>query len=201
MQSLNLYLPEFKPDRSPLRANQMLLAAVVFVLLLILFSVFYALGNAEQRSELEAVEQQLEQLQSHRDQLLAASAEVNTERLDKRIEEAEEAIEARRVLRNRMAEQSADNAPALSAQMHALATYSTPQFALQGFTLQDSGRYVALSGNTRTRSAIPVYIQQLQQVPAFADSHFGLLTIREQTTTGFYEFRVGASEEGDDEQR
>lgn len=199
MQSINLYLPEFQPDRSPLRANQMLLAAVVFVLLLILFSVFYALGNREQRQAVMATEQQLEQLQDQRDQLLIASAEVDTQELERRIEEAEVAIEARRVLRNRMAEQSADNAPALSAQMHALAVHSTPRFALQGFTLRDSGRYVEMSGITQTRSAVPVYVQQLQQVPAFADSHFGVLTIREQEATGRYAFRIGATEEGDNE--
>ena len=36
MQSINLYTAEFQPDRSPLRAGQMLLACAAFCLLLVL---------------------------------------------------------------------------------------------------------------------------------------------------------------------
>lgn len=197
MQTINLYQAEFQPDRSPLRPAHMLAAAVVCVLLLLVFSVVYTLGSRQQAEGVNEREQQLARLQEQRDKLQSASARIDTESLDRRIEDTEAAIDYRRQLRNRMAEQSADSAPALSAQMRALAGFSNADFSLEGFALHDSGRYVEMQGLTRSRSALPAYLLQLQRVPAFADSRFGVLTLRETPAAGRYRFRIGPEEEDD----
>ncbi len=195
MQTINLYQAEFRPDRSPLRPVHMIAAAVILVLLLVLFSVFYSLGTRQEAVTLAEHEQQLDTLQAQRDKLQAAGTRIDTDSLDRRIADTEAAIEYRRQLRNRMAEQSADSAPALSAQMHALARFSNADFTLEGFALKDSGHYVEMQGVSRTRSAVPAYLLQLQKVPAFADSQFGVLTLTESSVAGRYGFRIGAEEE------
>ncbi|HEY7885136.1 MAG TPA: hypothetical protein VIC08_09340 [Cellvibrionaceae bacterium] len=201
MQTLNLYLPEFKPDRSPLRLSQMGLVALIVVLLLLMFSVFYARSNNQLAVEQAMVDQQLNSLKAQRDSLQKASAATDSSQLDAQIVNAEIAISTRRSLRNQMALQSGDDAPALSQQMRALALSSSSDFSLDAFALLHAGNYVELAGKSRTRSALPVYLQKLKLDSAFADTRFGTVLLDEAEDSGLYYFRLGTLAGGEHEAR
>jgi|SRR5690554_799695 len=200
MQTLNLYQTQFQPDRRPLRPWQMLGALLIGCVLLVLFSMHYAWQTGKEKNLLLERKQQLASLQAERDRLHQAGTQMDTQNLDQRIQEAETTLAYRRELRNRMAEQSAEQAPVLSEQLTALARFSNADFSLESFSLTDSGRYVQMQGLTRSRSALPEYLMQLQQVPAFANSRFGVLQLQEMPAAGPYQFRIGLQEEADFEQ-
>src|SRR5690606_20994041 len=75
MQQINLYLPEFQPNREPLRSIHMLWGTVIFILLLAVVSIVSAKHNREltftveqQQVQLEQVKNQLKQLEQQRPQ-------------------------------------------------------------------------------------------------------------------------------------
>ncbi|MEN0039064.1 MAG: MSHA biogenesis protein MshI, partial [Cellvibrio sp.] len=64
MQQINLYLPEFQPNREPLRSVQMLWGLVAFIVLLAIVSLFSAQENQKRELALEQSRVQLEQLKN-----------------------------------------------------------------------------------------------------------------------------------------
>jgi type II secretory pathway component PulM len=85
MQQINLYLPEFQPNREPLRSVQMLWGLGLFVVLLMIVSALSANANRERELALEQSRAQLQQLKEQITQLEQQRPRNNLAELDGQI--------------------------------------------------------------------------------------------------------------------
>lgn len=177
MQQVNLYLPEFQPRRVWLSLAQMLwtLAAVVVLLLaLSLWSSAYTRSLegqlSSERADLEALQQQVQQLTAELPTRRGATVEEQMARLRQEIQRREQILQL-------MSQQKLGNADGFSGQLVSLSRHALDDVALSGFSLQSGGRYVELAGRVRKPELVPLYLQQLRQDQSFAEVAFGVLDV------------------------
>lgn len=177
MQQINLYLPEFRPNREPLRSVHMLWGGVALIVLLILFSVYSGYQNAQLRQQIAleqeavlAAQQQLQKLALQQPQNVRAQ-------LEREILQLQTERKRREQLLTIISRQDLGNTSGFSAQLQTLARQSLDSIALERFSLQQGGSYFEFSGTTRSADQVPVYLQRLRSENSFARVGFGVLRV------------------------
>lgn len=189
MQQINLYLPEFQPNREPLRSIHMLWGLFVFVILLLLFSLFTFNANKTRTLVLENNRQQLEQRKQQLVQLEQQRPQHNLAQLDGEILRLQHELQRREQILGIIANKKLGNNTGYSGHLYALGNQSLETISLQAFSLAQGGRYVEFAGQTRAADQVPLYIQRLRTQTAFADSAFGVLQLK-PVAAGVFEFSL-----------
>jgi len=196
MQQINLYLPEFRPNREPLRAIHMLGAGLVFLILLICFSFYSKHQHTLLLHEL-ALEQQNQQ--ATQAQLLLLSAKKpsdSTADLDAKIAQLQKNIQRHQKILSMISNQDFGNDKGFSSQLTALGQASLPSISVESFSLQRGGRYAEFTGVARNADQIPLYLQRLRSNPSFSDVGFGVLNIeRDSKASGLLKFSLAKAKD------
>lgn len=181
MQQVNLYLPEFRPNREPLRAIHMAWSGLAFLVLLLCFSVYsnYQYGLLQQQLEAEQKNQSALQAQV---QILSAQrpAQASAE-LDAKILQLQKNVQRHQQILTMISHQDLGNDKGFSVQLNALGQAALSTISLETFSLQRGGRYAELTGLTRSADQIPLYLQRLRRDSSFSDVGFGVLSIERDT--------------------
>lgn len=184
MQQINLYLPEFRPNREPLRSRHMLWAVAVLLVFLILVSLYSGYRNQQLRDRIAAEQAQLQSLQQQVQQLVLQQPQNQRAQLEAEITR----LQHERVRRERIlaviTRQDLGNSEGFSAQLLTLARQSLDSIALERLSLQQGGLYVELKGTTRSADQVPLYLQRLRDDASFARVSFGVLRIERPENSG-----------------
>lgn len=200
MQQINLYLPEFQPNREPLRSIHMLWGMAVFVVLLIATSVFSAQHNREREQEINQSRLQLEQLKAQVAQLEQQRPISNLAELDAQSLRLTQELNRREQILHVIANKNLGNNSGFSAHLQALGRQSLDTLSLEVFSLLEGGNYLEFAGKARAVDQVPLYLQRLRTEAAFAQTAFGVLLAEPQKdATGVFAFFL-ARQTADNEQ-
>jgi hypothetical protein len=177
MQQINLYLPEFRPNREPLRSVHMLWAAVGIIVLLVLFSLYSTYRNSQLRHQVAAEQNAVQEAQAQLLKLSAQQPQNMRAQLEVEIQQLQSGRDRRQQILAVISSQNLGNDTGFSAQLQTLARQSLDTLALEKFSLQQGGNYVELSGTTRTADQVPLYLQRLRSEQSFAPVRFGVMRI------------------------
>ncbi|MFO1388081.1 MSHA biogenesis protein MshI [Cellvibrio sp.] len=198
MQQINLYLPEFRPNREPVRAIHMLWAGLAFIVLLIAFSIYsnhqYKLLEQQLTDEKAAQHNMLAQLQA----IAARKPAQTSAQLDAKIAQLQKNLQRHNQILSMISHQDLGNDKGFSAQVGALGQASLNTMSLESFSLQKGGKYAELKGLTRTADQIPLYLQRLRKDPAFSEVGFGVLTMERDIQTGLLKFSLAKAKDEKD---
>ncbi len=198
MQQINLYLPEFQPNREPLRAIHMLWAGLMLIILLILFSIYsnhqYKLLEQQLAGEKAAQQNMLTQLQA----ISAKKPAQTSAQLDAKIAQLQKNLQRHIQILSMISHQDLGNDKGFSAQVSALGQASLNTMSIDSFSLQRGGKYAELKGLTRSADQIPLYLQRLRKDPAFAEVGFGVLAIERDTQSGLLKFDLAKAKDEKD---
>lgn len=184
MQQINLYLPEFRPNREPLRSVHMLWALIALAVLLVLFSSFSSYRNGQLREQVAAEKNALEDMQMQLQKLSARQPPNQRAQMEAEIQQLQRERERRQQILAIISRQDLGNTTGFSAQIAALARQSLDTLSLQRISLQQGGNYVEFSGAARAADQIPVYIQRLRNEASFAEVNFGVLRVERAQNSG-----------------
>ena len=191
MQQINLYLPEFRPSREPLRAVHMLWIGIAFLVLLICFS-FYS--NHKHKILLQQLDVEQKNQESIQAQLLLLSAKKPAESsaaVDAKIVQLQKSVERHQKILTMISHQDLGNDKGFSSQLRAMGQASLPTISVQSFSLQRGGRYAELGGVTHHADQIPLYLQRLREDASFTEVGFGVLNIeRDEQQSGLLKFTL-----------
>lgn len=191
MQQINLYLPEFQPNREPVRSVQMLWGIVILIILLTIVSIFSAKENERRELALEQSRAQLEKLKTQLAELEQQRPNVNLADLDTQILNLGKELERRTQIFTIIANKNIGNNTGFSEHLKALGRQSLNTISLSAFSLQLGGNYTEFIGKTQSADQVPLYIQNLRTEPVFAQSAFGVLNIQpSKSSQGVFEFSV-----------
>lgn len=200
MQQINLYLPEFRPNREPLRAHHMFWVLLGFIVLLALYTGYSNYQTRELEQQLVQEKAGLEALQLELQKLSLQQASRQTNQLDNEILRLQQERERRKQILAVISSQDLGNSKGFSEQMQAIARQSLETLALEVFSLQEGGNYVEFSGKTRQPDQVPLYLQRLRTEPSFVPVRFGVLNVeREKSDAVALNFQVAkpaAAKEG-----
>lgn len=199
MQQINLYLPEFQPNREPLRAIHMLWIGLALLALLIAYSFYsnhqYAL--LEQQLEQEKVAQQA--LQTQLQAISAKKPAQSSADLDTKIAQLQKNLQRHLQILSMISHQDLGNDKGFSSQLNALGQASLNTISVENFSLQRGGKYVELGGLTRSADQIPLYVQRLRRDSSFTDVGFGVLNIeRDKEQSGLLKFSLAKAKDEKD---
>lgn len=182
MQQINLYLPEFRPNREPLRARHMLWGLLGLIVLLALFTGYSNYHTRHLEQQLVQEKSALEALQLELQKISLQQASRQTNQLDNEVLRLQQERERRKQILAIISSQDLGNAKGFSAQMQAIARQSLETLALEAFSLQEGGNYVEFSGKTRQPDQVPLYLQRLRSESSFASVRFGVLNVERETS-------------------
>lgn len=177
MQQVNLYLPEFQPNREPLRSIHMLWGIGLFIILLAVVSLFSSRHNSELAQAIKQQQAQLDQLKTQVKQLEQQRPQNNLAELDAKILQLQVERTRRDQIFSIIANKKLGNNTGFSAYLEAMGKQSLDTISLSVFSLDAGGSYAEFAGKTRAADQIPLYIQRLRTEPVFAQSAFGVLEI------------------------
>lgn len=177
MQQINLYLPEYRPNREPLRTHHMLWGLLAFFVLLCLASVLGAMGNTQAAKEMEARRSEVQHLEQQLAQFSRQAPPDQSEQLNLRIRELEDEVQRRRDIARAINAEAPGQQSGFSAQLTSMARVSSEQLSLDIFSLQNGGRFVELGGFARTAEEVPAYLQRLLNEASFQHTGFGVIKL------------------------
>jgi hypothetical protein len=177
MQQVNLYLPELRPNREPLRAIHMLWGCVGLMVLLLLFTVFSVFQNRRLEAKLVESQAATKTILQQVDLLAKNKPAQSSADLDARLEQLQTSMQRHMQILAMIQHQDLGNDKGFSAQLNALAEASLSSVSLESFSLQKGGSYAELSGKTSSADQIPLYLQRLRNDPSFEKVAFGVLNV------------------------
>jgi hypothetical protein len=191
MQQINLYLPEFRPNREPLRAIHMLWAGLTFLVLLIGVS-FYS--NHQHKLLLQQLDIEQKSQATIQAQLLSMGAkkpEDSSAEMDAKIERLQKSVQRHQKILAMISNQDLGNQKGFSYQLNAIGQAALPTVSVESFSLQRGGRYAELTGVARSADQIPLYLQRLRRDPSFSEVGFGVLNVeRDAQASGLLKFSL-----------
>lgn len=191
MQQINLYFPEFQPNREPLRSIHMVWGLVAFIIVLVLASLLSAQKNRERAQEIVQQRDQMEQMKAKVAQLEQQRPQSNLAELDAQALNLTQELKRREQIYQVIANRNLGNNTGFSSHVKALGQQSLESVSVEAFSLQAGGNYVELAGTTRSVDQIPLYIQRLKTETAFAQSAFGVLNAEPQSgDSGLFSFSL-----------
>ncbi len=202
MQQINLYLPEFQPNREPLRSIHMLWGLGAFIFLLVLTTI-YTVHQNRQRSEVVAQQlAQLEQLKTSAVHLEQQRPTMNLAELEVQAAKLVEELKRREQVYHIIADKDLGNNAGFSGHLQALGRQSLETVSLEAFSLIAGGNYVELAGKAQTVDQVPLYVQRLRSEAVFSQVGFGVLNARPQkSASGAFDFSLArqiVSTQGDE---
>lgn len=177
MQQINLYLPEFRPNREPLRSVHMLWATAGVIILLVLFSLYSSYRTSQLNDELAAEKNAVQATQAQLQKLALQQPQNMRAQLDADISRLQAERDRRQQILAVISNQDLGNSTGFSAQLLTLARQSLDTLALETVSLQHGGNYVELSGTARTADQVPLYLQRLRSEQTFAQARFGVMRV------------------------
>jgi hypothetical protein len=190
MQQINLYLPEFRPNRELLRAIHMAWGVFAFLIFLIAISVYTSYQNTELQLQLAQVQQSQQALQKQLQTITQQKPAEAAVELDAQIQKLQNDLQRRQQIWAMISHQDLGNDKGFSAQLNALAKASLNTISLETSSLQRGGTYAELSGKTRSADQIPLYVQKLRSDPSFANVGFGVLNVQRDEASGLLQFSL-----------
>jgi hypothetical protein len=191
MQQINLYLPEFQPNREPLRAVHMLWGALVFLILLVMFSFTSHGSNKSLAAQVETQRAQLDQLKRQLDELNKSQPQANLAMLDAEILTLQFDLERRQRLIGIVSNTNLGNSSGFSGQLRAMSHQSLDTISIETFSLSKGGNYAEFMGKTREGDQVPLYLQRLRTEASFSKVAFGVLHIMpSEINPGLFEFSL-----------
>ena len=196
MQQINLYLPEFRPNREPIRAVHILWGGLALLVLLLVYS-FYSNHQQVVLQQQLVVEQNAQQALLAQLQVLSAKKPAQSSaELDAKITQLQKKLQRHLQILSMISRQDLGNDKGFSAQLNALGQASLSTISVESFSLQRGGKYAELSGLTRGADQIPFYLQRLRRDSSFADVGFGVLNIeRDAEKSGLLKFSLAKAKE------
>ena len=191
MQQINLYLPEFRPNREPLRAIHMAWAGLALLVLLVAYSFYSSHQHSLLQQQLEAEQKTQATLQTQLQALTIQKPAQASDELDAKIIQLQKNVQRHQQILNMISHQDLGNDKGFSAQLNALGAASLNTISVESFSLQRGGKYAELSGLTRSADQIPLYMQRLRKDASFSDVGFGVLNVaRDPEKSGFLKFSL-----------
>lgn len=195
-QQINLYLPEFRPNREPLRAVHMGWGLLGVFIVLMLISVLTEYQYHQLTKEYAQVDQIQKGLQTQLQTVAMAKPALSGPELDVTIEKLQKDLSRRQHIVSVISSQHLGNQRGFSAQMLALANQSLDTISLESFSLQKGGNYAELSGRARSADQVPLYVQKLRADPSFAQVGFGVLNVgQDENSSGVLQFSLAKAVE------
>lgn len=196
MQQINLYLPEFQPNREPLRSIHMLWGVVIFTVLLISASFMSAQQNRQRADAIEQNRFRLEQLKVQVTQMEQQRPKNNLAELDAQAVALSEELNRREQIFQVIANKNLGNNNGFSAHLEALGRQSLDTLSIEVFSLLAGGNYLEFAGKATAVDQIPLYIQRLRAEPVFAQSAIGVLNaVPLQAGEGIFSFSLAKQPE------
>ncbi len=191
MQQINLYLPEFRPNREPLRAIHMLWAGLAFLILLICFSFYSNHKYKILLQQLDVEQKSQESIQAQLALLGAKKPAESSAEIDAKISQLQKSVERHQKILAMISHQDLGNDKGFSAQLVAMGQASLPTISVESFSLQRGGTYAELAGITRNADQIPLYLQRLRKDSSFSEVGFGVLNVeRNSEESGLLKFSL-----------
>jgi hypothetical protein len=184
MQQINLYLPEFRPNREPLRSVHMVWAALALVVILIFVSLYSSHRNSQLEERLTLEQKGLAELQAQVQQLSLQQPKNQRAQLDVEIQQLQAERDRRGLILSIIDSQDLGNNTGFSEHLQALARQSLDTLALTQFSLQQGARYIEFSGQARNADQVPLYLQRLHGEPSFVQTRFGVIDVKRNATAG-----------------
>jgi len=201
MQQINLYLPEFQPNREPLRAVHMLWGSLVLIALLVAASIASSNSNKTLSTQVENQRVQLDQLKRQLDELNKSQPQANVAALDAEILGLMNDLVRRERLVGIVSNTNLGNSNGFSGQLRAMARQSLETISLEAFSLSRGGNYAELMGKTLASDQVPLYVQRLRTETSFSKVAFGVLHVApSEQHSGLFEFSL-AEQMADDESK
>lgn len=189
MQSINLYLPEFRPKFNPLAAGFLLPLAAGFLLILVLIQTQLWLEKKTFSEKLIVIKQDIANTEQQLDALKKVPKGMDKASVEAAIATAQEAIRHREYALGRLNNNNLGNDKGFSVALLALSRHSLVDVVLTEFAFFQGGLQVELRGLTKRNAAVPEYVHQLQTDVFFKNSDFGSLTLKKSQKTGVMEFK------------
>lgn len=182
MQQINLYLLEFQPNREPLRAVHMLLAACLLLMLLVGYSI-YTHAQLKKLVQQEAQAQTAFAEMNNTLKLLSAKKPVaDNPELDVKIAQLHIALQRRQQVLQLISRHALGNDKGFSEQVMAFGRAALSGLSLESFSLERGGEYAEFSGVTRSADQVPLYVQRLKTEKSFAEVGMGVMNIERDTS-------------------
>jgi hypothetical protein len=196
MQQINLYLPEFRPNREPLRAIHMAWGGLAFLVLLVCFSFYSSHQHALLEKQLGQEQENQKTLQTQLQILSAKRPAQASADLDAKIIQLQKSLQRHQQILAMIAHQDLGNDKGFSAQLNALGQASLTTISVESFSLQRGGKYAELTGLARSADQIPLYIQRLRKDSSFAEVGFGVLSVeRDAQQSGLLKFSLAKAQD------
>lgn len=200
MQQINLYLPEFQPNREPLRSVHMLWGALALLLLLLLASYLSNSSNKALLAQVETQRAQLEQLKKQSDELTKSQPQTSLAVLEAEALALRTELDRRERLVGIVSNTDLGNSAGFSGHLRAMSHQALDTIALDVFSLSHGGNYAEFAGKTTAGDQIPLYLQRLRAETPFARVAFGVLNIvPSKKNPGLLEFSLSQPVEVEEE--
>lgn len=177
MQQINLYLPEFQPNREPLRAVHMLWGAALLAILLVVASITSSASNKKLAAQVEQQRAQLEQMKRQLDELNRSQPQANLAQLDEEILRLRADLDRRQRLVSIVSNTNLGNSSGFSNQLRAMSRQALDTVSLEAFSLSRGGSYAEFVGKTIASDQVPLYVQRLRTEESFTNVGFGVLYV------------------------
>jgi uncharacterized membrane-anchored protein YhcB (DUF1043 family) len=196
MQQINLYLPEFRPNREPLRAVHMAWVGLAFLSLLLVFSFYSKHQQTQLQKKLVQEQNSLQSMQAQLQVLSVKKPVQSSAELDIKIAQLQKNLQRHLQILSMISHQDLGNDKGFSAQLNALGQASLSTISVESFSLQRGGKYAELSGLTRSADQIPLYLQRLRRDSSFSDVGFGVLNVeRDAQQSGLLKFSLAKAKD------
>jgi hypothetical protein len=182
MQHINLYLPEFHPNREPFRAIQMLYAFIAVFILLFLLTFFTHRQHSQLLQELTKIQASQQELQTHLQKIAQQKPIRSGIALDADVKRLTNDLQRGQKITAILSSRYLGNDKGFSAQLNAFAQAALSAISLETFSLQQGGSYAELAGKTTGADQVPLYVQRLREDASFAKVGFGILSIEQDKT-------------------
>lgn len=179
MQSVNLYLPQYRPRREWLSLQYSLIGFAIFLAVLIGMQLHKGHQVNELNEQVAALELRESTLKQQIDELKKKTLSSDQHRLQKQAQGLRMAIDNRNAIKKIISGSSMGNQQGFSQHLYALGDKRPQDLVVNRFMLTRGGDYIELEGVTSNPSSVPLYVHQLQQSPVFSIAKFGLLSIKE----------------------
>lgn len=191
MQSVNLYLPEYRPKREWLSLQTSVIGFVVFVVVIAVLHFTQSQHLQQLNQRIAELEQQEQAVKQQVEQLKQQAASTDPSGLQQQATQLRAAIDNSNAIKKVVANNTMGNQQGFSQHLFTLGEKRATNLVLNHIALNRGGDYVQLAGSSRSAAEVPLYVHNLQQTPVFASAKFGFLTITERD--GIAHFRLSGN--------
>ncbi|RLA00059.1 MAG: hypothetical protein DRQ42_06375 [Gammaproteobacteria bacterium] len=197
MQQINLYQDQIKPEKTTLAANQIVLLALLFIAMLIVFSIYsyqrveaHKGALAEQQQRYDQSQQQLTTLKQQ------LSQQDQRPLLETELVKLKQDLQEKQTVLDYLSNHTFGNQDGFSGTLTSLSKQRIDDVWLTGFSLMDGGQFISLHGDATQPSLIPVYIDSLAKSDHFRGKEFSVFHLEHpDDNTEFYNFRLNTQKD------